>query len=131
MLDKDDFLEGLYDQEGIGDLDRRRALSRKADVLFQAEAKKMQSAVLVSHWRPRKMMSISGTPTDWLAESFDMVIEIHCECSAHLASERFFARSRHPGHLERVASDRVQPIRRNTPHSQVVLVLDHLQSESD
>ncbi|MYM55130.1 AAA family ATPase [Thalassovita mangrovi] len=100
FLDKDDFLESLYECEGVGDWAWRQSLSRKADALFQAEAEELSSAVLVSHWRPTNADSKSGTPTDWIAGSFSQIIELYCECPPALATERFFRRSRHPGHLD-------------------------------
>jgi len=99
-LDKDDFLEALYEREGVGDWDRRQSLNRKADTLFRSEAERLSSAVLVSHWRPRGIATQSGAPTEWIGRHFRTVVEVHCACSASVAAERFFSRTRHPGHLD-------------------------------
>ena len=56
--------------------------------------------VLVSHWRPVGGDQESGTPIEWLVDSYRTVIEIHSECPPAEALERFFARTRHPGHLD-------------------------------
>jgi adenylylsulfate kinase-like enzyme len=100
ILDKDDFLERLYDQRGVGDRDWRRQLSRESDDLFRQEAIKRPEAVLVSHWRPRSTTADTGTPTDWLSETFKQIVEVHCACSPELAAQRFVERKRHAGHLD-------------------------------
>jgi len=51
-LDKDAILERLFDASGLGDIEWRRALSRKSDLIFQMEAAALRGAVLVSHWAP-------------------------------------------------------------------------------
>ena len=74
FLDKDDYLEQLYDERGTGDRAWRTKLSLESNDLFQADAAPHQQAVLVSHWRPKTMAGPSGTPIDWLEESFGTVI---------------------------------------------------------
>ena len=98
MLDKDDFLEALYDTRGIGDRAWRQALSRESDALFQAEALRHEGVILVSHWQPRGVTG-TGTATDWLG-AFDRIVEVHCACPPDIAADRFKARRRHPGHLD-------------------------------
>ena len=113
-LDKDAFLERLYETEGIGDRAHRQQLSRRSDLAFQEAAEALDSAVLVSHWRPRGGPDDTGTPTSWLGDTFDNIIEVHCACSPELAARRFVARRRHPGHLdaERDADQTVRRMRR-------------------
>ena len=72
LLDKDVFLEALFDSEGIGDTARRRALSQAADDALRQAAE-----------APR-----------------GPVIEVHCRCSAASAAQRFMARQRHAAHLD-------------------------------
>lgn len=100
LFDKDDFLERLYDQHGVSDWNSRKRLSRQSDKDFQIAAAQANTAVLVSHWRPNNTSAITGTPTDWVAETFETVIEIYCECTPAIATRRFLARQRHPGHLD-------------------------------
>jgi hypothetical protein len=42
----------------------------------------------------------SGTPAKWLSGLSEKVVNVHCECSAEVAAERFVHRKRHPGHLD-------------------------------
>lgn len=104
LLDKDAFLERLFEAEGIGDSAWRSSLSRRSDGLFRAAALALDRAVLVTHWRgahsPDHTLAPSGTPTDWLHDAFAEVIEIHAACSARTAAHRFCTRTRHPGHLD-------------------------------
>lgn len=102
FLDKDDFLERLYEQEPVRNLAHRNELSRLSDEHFVSAARDLQNAVLVSHWQPRGKTGASGTSVDWLATAFDHLIEVHCKCSPEIATERFLARTRHPGHLDRL-----------------------------
>ena len=102
FLDKDAFLEDLYDRTAVRSLEDRNRLSRQSDRTFRNEAIRLGSAVLVSHWRPPGMKDQSGTPTDWLADAYDAVVEVSCCCSPKVACARFFARTRHPGHLDSV-----------------------------
>ena len=46
------------------------------------------------------MPSGSGTPTDWIPQLADRLVNLHCECDAEIAAERFLGRVRHPGHLD-------------------------------
>jgi hypothetical protein len=43
----------------------------------------------------------SGTPTGWISPLSGRVVEVHCGCPAEVAAERFLARKRHDGHLDR------------------------------
>lgn len=105
-LDKDAFLEALFEIEGIGDRQWRSRLSRRSDRLFQLEAVNHRAAVLVSHWRaPGEFGEAtktggSGTPSGWLHDSFETVIEVSCVCPAEIAAQRFTSRRRHPGHCD-------------------------------
>ena len=101
VLDKDAILERLFELKGSPrELDWRRSLSRESDVLLRMEAASLRGAILVSHWhRPGKPPD-SGTPTGWICELPGQVINVHCECPADVAAERFINRKRHPGHLD-------------------------------
>ena len=104
LLDKDDYLERLFEERGIGDLAWRQKLSRESDALFQRDARGRKTAVLVSHWRPRGLDSTSGTPVEWLDSHYGHVIELFCRCSVEEAAKRFMNRVRHPGHRDGLKS---------------------------
>lgn len=104
LLDKDDFLEALYEHRGVGDAGWRARLSRESDGLFRAAATRAGAAVMVSFWR-HAGQSDGGTPSEWLRALPRPVLEVHCDCPARLALQRFRSRSRHPGHLD-AARDR-------------------------
>jgi len=105
LLDKDDFLEDLFEKHGVGDSVWRRRLSLESDELFQKSAANMTTAVLVSHWRPIGIEG-TGTPTDWLLDTFSNIIEVYCDCSAKTAADRFIQRERHKGHADDTRSPR-------------------------
>lgn len=100
MLDKDDYLEQLYDNHGIGNRAWRTQLSLESNGLFQADAIAQTQVVLVSHWRPKLSDGPSGTSTAWLGSHFKHVIELFCDCPTQTAAQRFVNRKRHPGHLD-------------------------------
>ena len=100
LIDKDAILETMFDEIGIGDSAWRTKLSRSADLIMQRMAQASGGAVLVSWWRHPASGTDSGTPTAWLRSLPGEVIEIHCRCAPELAVDRFFARRRHPGHLD-------------------------------
>lgn len=100
LLDKDLFLEELFEQQGVGNSAWRRTLSIESNRRFQEKAQLLQCAVLVSHWRHPTIAGPSGTPTKWLFQSFDKVIELYCECPIDIAAHRFKSRTRHLGHLD-------------------------------
>ena len=104
LLDKDTILERLFDSRGIGDVTQRRLLSRESDLILRSEATASGGAVLVSHWHLPGMPPNSGTPTNWLPELSDKVVNVHCECQIEIAAERFVRRTRHSGHLDREKS---------------------------
>ena len=104
LLDKDTILERLFESRGVGDIEWRRALSRESDLIFQTEATTSDGAVLVSHWHLPGMPLNSGTPTNWISNLSKKVVNVHCECSAEVAAERFVHRKRHPGHLDKERS---------------------------
>lgn len=101
FLDKDEILEALYDSLGVGDAQWRNRLSRSADVIFQRLAHQTAGAVLASFWRHPQVTGESGTPTAWIASLVGKVVEVHCACSPKVAAERFSARKRHNGHIDR------------------------------
>jgi hypothetical protein len=100
VLDKDAILERLFEEKGVGDIEWRRTLSRESDNILQAEATASDGAVLISHWRLPGMPLNSGTPTDWLYQLSNRIVDVHCECPADLSAERFVRRKRHPGHMD-------------------------------
>jgi glucokinase len=104
LLDKDAFLESLFDLEGIGDAQSRRQLSMRADAQFREAALKAERAVLCSWWRHPRSTADSGTPTEWLLAPDRALVEVHCRCSAKVSADRFAARVRHPGHLDETRS---------------------------
>lgn len=98
FLDKDDILERLFESHPQIDTALRQRLSRESDQLFIEQARALDSAVLVSFWRPPDRSVNYGTPTAWLNSSDLLVIELHCRCDPAVAYERFINRVRHPGH---------------------------------
>ena len=100
MLDKDDYLEELFESHGVGDSCWRQKLSREADQLFKSDAEKKNEIVLVSHWRPNGIPANYGTSCEWLISTFTDVIEINCDCSVSVAANRFISRVRHMGHVD-------------------------------
>ena len=100
FLDKDDFLDTLFTERGIGDQHWRQALSRESDGLFQRAAQREQMIVLVSHWRPKAWTIDSGTPIAWLSEAYPRIVELYCHCPVDEAARRFRIRKRHPGHRD-------------------------------
>ena len=103
-LDKDDYLETLFEDKGIGDLKWRQQLSRESDELFKRDAQKHKAAVLVSHWRPKGSNSTSGTPVEWIEKTYAHIIELYCRCPVDEVAKRFMSRSRHPGHQDGMKS---------------------------
>ena len=107
LLDKDDILEGLFDSLGCDDREQRQRLSRASDDVLFGVARTAGCAVLVNWWdhdaAPARLRAIS-----------ESIVEVHCECAVELAAERFAARSRHPGHLDRLitADEREAGMRR-------------------
>src|SRR5262249_40999498 len=105
VVDKDDFLDALFEERGIGDSNWRAALSREADVRFAAAAQSVVGACLVSWWRhPTATGAESGTPTEWLRMLQPAVVEVYCHCALDTAAHRFMARARHAGHLDSLRS---------------------------
>lgn len=113
VIDKDVILESLYDSLGVSDQAWRSRLSRASDEILFAVAADARRAVLDNWWHhdtaPNRLRLLGG-----------LLVEVHCDCDAALASERFRARTRHPGHLdphltpEQVA-ERVSAIRASYP----------------
>ena len=104
LVDKDDYLELLFSQRGVGNSHWRQQLSREADGDFIGAAMSTEYAfkplILVSHWRPAGEDLDFGTPTQWLGQHFSKVIELYCECPVEIAAARFSRRVRHRGHLD-------------------------------
>jgi predicted kinase len=102
LLDKDNFLETLFQRESTGDAVWRERLSRESDDLFRSAAVALDAggAVLASFWRHPGRPDGGGTPSDWLRTLPGTLIEVYCHCPTELARERFRRRTRHPGHLD-------------------------------
>ena len=100
LLDKDAFLEALFERRGVGDAAWRRRLSRAADRALIARARAARAAVIATWWRHPDSPVDSGTPTGWLREWPGEVIEVHCVCDPGVAVARFTGRARHAGHLD-------------------------------
>ncbi|MFE2559799.1 AAA family ATPase [Streptomyces sp. NPDC059352] len=98
VIDKDVILESLYDSLGVGDQGWRHRLSRAADDILYALAVDAGRAVLVNWWHrdtaPDRLRAL-GARLD------GRLVEVFCDCDTALAAERFRARERHPGHLDR------------------------------
>ena len=82
--------------------------SRESDSLFEGEAAMaVNGAILVSFWHLPGMKRDSGTPTEWLAQLSDNVVQVHCDCPVEVAARRFFERQRHPGHLDETSYEQL------------------------
>ena len=104
FLDKDDYLESLFEDRTAATEDNRQVLSRQSDRHFIADARASEAAVLVSHWRPPGLDTQSGTPLCWVDNPTTRVIQVHCRCSPEVAAQRFIHRRRHPGHADKLRS---------------------------
>ena len=100
LLDKDDFLEKLFQRFEVHSVDDRKQLSRQSDRAFQEAAVRSGSAVLVSHWRRPLDSNDSGTPAEWLAQEYTRIVEVVCQCPPKVALKRFLTRKRHSSHLD-------------------------------
>jgi predicted kinase len=105
MLDKDDFLEALFESDGTGDAGWRRRLSRAADDVLQERVLASDGAVITSWWRHPASEVDSGTPVDWLASLAGTAVEVNCVCRPEIAAERFLSRKRHEGHLDHLKTN--------------------------
>src|SRR5512134_3128001 len=76
LLDKDDILDRLFEANGTGDSAWRRRLSRESDVILEREAAASNGAVLTSLWRVPGMAADSGTPTHWLRDLSNLVVNV-------------------------------------------------------
>lgn len=104
MLDKDEILEDLFNEKGIGDAHWRTTLSRAADEILRQRASRSKSSIIVSWWRHPASIVASGTPIEWLSELEGVRIEINCICDPAIAVKRFQSRIRHSGHLDQLKS---------------------------
>ena len=100
LLDKDEILEQLFKERGVGDAAWRASLSREADSRFVRAAWELPGACLVSWWRNYKVSENTGTPVEWLSTLHAPVVEVYCRCRVETAVDRFLSRERHPGHLD-------------------------------
>jgi predicted kinase len=100
MWDKDDILEHLFNEKGIGDLHWRSVLSRAADEILMNHVCQSDGSVVVSWWRHPASSLASGTPIEWLSELRGSLIEVNCVCDPVVAAERFKSRTRHSGHQD-------------------------------
>ena len=104
MWDKDEILEDLFNEKGVGDIHWRTNLSRSADEILQERARQSDSSIIVSWWRHPASTLASGTSTKWLSNLTGMLIEVNCVCDPAIAAERFKSRTRHRGHLDQLKS---------------------------
>src|SRR5437667_11503725 len=95
-----EFLDRLFESNGIGDAAWRWTLSRESDALLQHEATISDGAILASFWHLPGMLSDAGTPTDWLQALSNHLVNVHCVCEPEIAASRFLQRRRHVGHLD-------------------------------
>ena len=100
VLDKDEILESMFEDLGIGDASRRSRLSRAADEILRQKALQSGGAVIISWWRHPLSPLASGTSVEWLASLPGIAVELHCVCRPKIAAERFILRKRHSGHLD-------------------------------
>ena len=105
MWDKDEILEELFNEKGVGDTRWRTLLSRTADEILQERARQSESSVIVSWWRHPASTLASGTPIEWLSELRGNLVEVNCICDPAIAVERFKSRTRHSGHLDQLKAD--------------------------
>ncbi len=108
LLDKDDFLETLFET----DHGQRDELSRRADELFLEAVAQQPQAVAVSFWRRSELSENSGTPIDRFPAG-RQIVEVWCDCPVDVAHRRFFSRSRHASHRdeERDRADTLDQLR--------------------
>jgi len=105
MWDKDDILEDLFREKGVGDVHWRTLLSREADEILRERVRQSESSIIVSWWRHPASGLSSGTPTEWLSELPGSLIEVNCICDPAIAVERFKSRIRHSGHLDQLKAN--------------------------
>lgn len=99
FLDKDEYLDALFDSEPLTDPGRRSAGVPMKQ--FVSEALATDEAVVVSSWRRPELSESSGTPTAGLEQSVDLV-EVFCDCPPLVAIRRFEARRRHVRHDDQI-----------------------------
>jgi len=100
VLDKDDFLEAMFERGGTDDAHRRRELSQTADEVLRKQVEQSDGAIVASWWKHPQSPDDSGTPIEWLTSLPGLRVEIYCRCDPAIAARRFTARRRHPGHLD-------------------------------
>lgn len=100
FIDKDDFLEAMFETEGCGSIGERRHLSRLSDQTFKKAVIAAPRAAVVSFWRGPSVAESSGTSVDWVFELPVEIVEIYCKCPAEIAALRFTSRKRHPSHFD-------------------------------
>ena len=100
LFDKDDYLEALFGDSAVGNPQQRERLSRRADAILEESAQRNVGGVLSSWWKHPKSKADSGTPVSWLTSLPGVLVEVHCVCPPEVATSRFLARTRHPGHCD-------------------------------
>ena len=97
----------MFDSLGCEDRDQRERLSRASDEVLFRLAGASAAAVVVNWWD----QDSAPARLNGIADSF---VEVFCDCPLDLATARFAARERHPGHLDalRTAEDREQGLER-------------------
>jgi predicted kinase len=92
ILAKDSIKESLWDALGPGDLAWSRRLGAAAAETFWRLAAEMRSAVLDNFFHRAFAHRLEALPGP--------IIEVHCECPAELALDRYQSRRRHPCHFD-------------------------------
>ncbi|MFN7345791.1 MAG: hypothetical protein ACK5VO_08395, partial [Betaproteobacteria bacterium] len=92
-------------------------LSRAADAQLRQQAQQSLGAVIVSWWRHPASVQSTGTETAWLADLPGAWVEVYCRCRPSIAVDRFLARRRHPGHLDRDKTRAAEQLRFEQLHA--------------
>lgn len=117
-------LEEFFNTLGVGHASH--PLSRAADARLQQRAQQSRGAVIVSWWRHPASVQSTGTETAWLADLPGAWVEVYCRCRPSIAVDRFLARRRHPGHLDRDKTRAAERLRFEQLHAPGPLGLGRL-----
>jgi predicted kinase len=119
LFAKDDVKEALYESLGTGDADWSRCLGGAAyELLFlaaQAELAAGKSLVLEANFvADAHEARLSALPAH-------RAVQVYCDAREELLLERYLARDRHPGHLDRERFDEVRASIRAGRHRPLAL----------
>jgi len=93
---------------------------------LRQQAQQSLGAVIVSWWRHPASVQSTGTETAWLADLPGAWVEVYCRCRPSIAVDRFLARRRHPGHLDRDKTRAAERLRFEQLHAPGPLGLGRL-----